>query len=592
MKLIFDIETDDLKATKLWCIVAQDLDSSEIFKFAPHQLESGLELLQSADTLIGHNILGFDIPVIQQLYNINLFDKKIIDTLSLSRLFNPHREGGHSLEMWGYRLKLSKIDFHEYHEYSKEMLDYCVRDVQLNTLVFKKLQEEGKGFTKECIELEQEVSKLVKQQEQNGFLFDLYKGEMLLADLRELMQSTEEEVHKVFKPKWIDDKEVTPYIKKDGTLSKRGLTDEEYDKVFSDILLQKKKQDKDGNFIPTIPKPFMRQKYQEFNLGSRKQIGEYLQDFGWKPKAFTPTGQPIIDERILSKITGISEASLIAQYLLLQKRIAQIDSWTKAVEDDDRVHGFVIPTGTITGRMSHRAPNMAQVPSVKSPYGEECRSCWTVPKNYKLVGIDASGLELRMLAHYMDKEEFTYEIINGDIHSTNQKIAGLQSRNQAKTFIYALMYGAGNEKLGNLVGGSPKVGKELRERFFANQPTFKRLRDRITQASKKGYLKGIDGRKIFIRNEYASMNSLLQGAGAVVMKKALIILNNKALENSLDYKFVANIHDEWQVEVKTEHAEQFGKLGVEALVEAGEYYKLRCPLDGEYKIGSNWSETH
>jgi len=197
-----------------------------------------------------------------------------------------------------------------------------------------------------------------------------------------------------------------------------------------------------------------------------------------------------------------------------------------------------------------------------------------------------------MLAHYMKDEEFTNEIINGDIHSRNQKIAGLKSRNQAKTFIYALLYGAGDAKLGSVVGGSKDSGAKLRERFFANQPTFKRLRDRITEAARKGYLKGIDGRKIFIRNEYASMNSLLQGAGAVVMKKALIILNNKALENNLDYKFVANIHDEWQVEVKTEHAEQFGKLGVEALVEAGEYYKLRCPLDGEYKIGSNWSETH
>jgi len=393
----------------------------------------------------------------------------------------------------------------------------------------------------------------------------------LLASLKQRMKEVEEEVHEVFKPRWVDDKEVTPYIKKDGTLSKRGLTDEEF---------------KSG-----IIKPFVRKKLQEFNLGSRKQIGECLQEFGWKPARFTPTGQPIIDEGTLNKVKHIPEAKLIAEFLLLQKRTAQIGSWLDELKGD-RIHGRVISTGTITSRMSHRNPNTAQIPSVKSPYGKECRSCWTVPKEYKLVGIDASGLEIRMLAHYMNDEEYINEIINGDIHSRNQQTAGLQSRDQAKTFIYALMYGAGNEKLGSVVGGSKASGKKLRERFFDNLPAFKRLRDRVERASKRKYLKGIDGRKIFVRYEHASLNTLLQGGGAIVMKKALILLNNKAKARNLDYKFVANIHDEWQAEVHSAHAEYFGKLGVESIQEAGEHFKLRCPLTGEYKIGDNWYETH
>ena len=591
--LVFDIETDDLKATKVWCIVAQDLDSNELFRFAPHQLESGLGLLQSADRLIGHNIIGFDIPIIENLLGVDLSTKKLVDTLVLSRLLNPVREGGHSLEMWGYRLDYTKTEFDDYARYSPEMLKYCVRDVQLNTMVYYKLREEAKGFSKESVDLEQEVSLILKEQEQHGFEFNGQKAEKLLSELYKRMNEVEEEVHKVFKPKWVDDKEVRPYIKKDGTLSKRGLTNKEYDKLFSEILLQESKEvDEDGEIIIPKPKPFMRKKLQEFNLGSRKQIGEYLQDFGWKPKKFTPTGQPIVDEKILIKITAIPEAQLIAEYLLLQKRIAQIESWIKAVEEDGRVHGFVIPNGTITGRMAHRAPNMAQVPNLKSPYGVECRACWTTPKGYKLVGIDASGLDLRMLAHYMKDEDFTNEIINGDIHSRNQKIAGLQSRNQAKTFIYALLYGAGDSKIGSVVGGSKADGGKLRERFFANQPTFKALRDRVTKAAAKGFVKGLDGRKIYIRNAYASLNSLLQGGGAIAMKRALIILNNKAKKRNLDFKFVANIHDEWQVEVHKAHAEYFGKLGTQAIQEAGDYYNLRCPLDAEYKIGDDWSETH
>ena len=595
MELVFDIETDSLTPTKIHCMVAQDTDSGKIHKFAPQQLESGLGLLQKADTLVGHNILGFDIPVIKDLCGIDLSDKTLVDTLVMSRLLNPSREGGHSLEMWGYRVKYRKVSLEseEFKVYSPKMLERCLRDVQINTAVLRRLRKEAKGFSKESVQLEQEISKLLKQQENNGFLFDEYKAEMLFADLRERMQTAEEEVHKVFKPKWIDDKLVTPYVKKDGSLSKRGLTKEEYDRVFLEIILQKGVNGiQEEDFEVPKPRTFMRKKYQEFNLGSRKQIGEYLQDFGWKPKHFTPTGQPKVDEKILKKITHIPEAQLIAEYLLLQKRVAQVKSWIEAVEDDGRVHGFVIANGTITGRMSHRAPNMAQVPSIKSPYGEECRKCWITPEGYKLIGIDASSLELRMLAHYMKDEDFTNEIINGDIHTYNQKIAQLQSRDQAKTFIYALIYGAANKRLGEVVGGSEADGKRIRKHFFANQPSLKRLRDTVTKTATKGYIRGLDGRRIFIRHIHASLNSLLQGGGAVVMKKALIILNDKANARNLDFKFVANIHDEWQVEVHEAHAEYFGQLGVQAIKEAGDYYNLRCPLDAEYKIGDDWSETH
>jgi DNA polymerase I-like protein with 3'-5' exonuclease and polymerase domains len=576
MELVFDIETDDLNATKIHCIVAQDVETQKVYTFPPDKLQEGYKFLSQADTLVGHNIIGFDIPMVHKFSDVNLSSIPVIDTLVLSRLFNPNRDGGHSLEKWGYKLGYHKIDFSDYLNYSEDMLTYCIRDVNLNMAVLKELRKESKGFGRECIDIEQKIAGIIKQQETNGFKFDTEHGLVLLAELREKKQAIEDEVHSTFKPKWVDDKVVTPYVRKDGQLSKRGLTDDEYARCLNTLDFS----------------PFMRQSLQEFNLGSRKQIGEYLIDFGWKPDRFTPTGQPIVDEKTLSAITHIHEANLIAQFLLLQKRIAQIDSWIDATEEDGRVHGFVIPNGAITGRMTHRSPNMAQVPSSHSPYGKECRACWIVEDKNVLLGVDASGLEIRMLAHYMNDEEYTNEILNGDIHTANQQLAQLESRDKAKTFIYALMYGAGDEKLGKVVGGNTADGKRARQYFFDNKPSFKSLRDRVQRASAKKFLKGLDGRKLYVRNQHSALNTLLQGAGAIIMKKALVLLDEMLKLNAVQYKFVANIHDEWQIEVKESQADFVGEVAVESIIKAGEYFNLRCPLDGEYKTGVNWSETH
>jgi DNA polymerase-1 len=575
-EIVFDIESNGLTPDKIWCIVAKPLGEA-VISFGPTRIKEGIKYLESADVLIGHNILGFDIPVIEKLYDVKLNHKIIKDTLVMSRLFNPIRENGHSLKTWGYIIGMPKAQQPEdWDSFNNDMLKYCQQDVILNERVYKKLLEEGEGFSEESIKLEHEIAPILKEQEDAGFEFNEKEALLLVASLKERMFEVEKEVQKVFKPKMVDVKLVTPKLKKDGTLSKSGLTSYEYAEI------------KASNFM----NPFMRKKLQPFNLGSRKQIGEYLTDFGWKPNRFTPTGQPIVDESSLAKVKKIPEAKLIAEFLLLQKRIAQIDSWITAVDDDSRVHGFVIPTGTITGRMSHRAPNMAQVPSASSEYGKECRACWVVKDGYKLLGVDASGLELRMLAHYMDNKEYTNEVTTGDIHTTNQKLAGLRSRDKAKTFIYALCYGAGDQKLSTILGGNTRDARRIREHFLDNLPSFKKLKNRVGKAAKRGYLKGLDGRKIFIRNDYAALNSLLQGGGAILMKRALAMLNALIKLQTLDARFVANIHDEWQIEVREDLADFVGQLAVDCIQTAGNYYKLRCPMDGEYKVGDNWSETH
>ena len=590
MNLVFDIETDGLDATKIFCISTMDVDKETQENFDVNSISDGITYLQKADKLIGHNVIGFDIPVIKKLHDVDLLDKKIIDTLVLSRLFNPVR-GAHSLEAWGYKLGFPKIEFNEYDEYSEEMMQYCANDVKLNFKVYEALKRESKGFTSESVNLERDTYKIITDQREHGFMFDVYLANKLLSEFENEIKLTEKEVHKTFKPR-IDRRVIYPQHTKDGVLRKMGLdtkgkqvrlTDDEYD-IFN--------KSQSNTVVRESEKPF--------KLGSRQQIGDYLQQFGWKPKEFTPTGQPKVDEKILNKVKEIPEAALIAKYLMLQKRIAQVSSWTDFMKHEPnsnglwaRVHGSVITNGTITGRMSHRDPNMAQVPSLASPYGKECRSCWTVPRGHKLVGIDASGLELRMLAHYLNDKEFTNDIINGDIHTANQNRAGLKSRNQAKTFIYAFLYGAGDAKIGAIVGGSKGEGRRIKQSFLSNFGTLKTFRNRITrEAEQNGFIKGLDGRKIFIRSSHAALNSLLQGAGAIVMKRALIILDELIQENNLTATCVANVHDEWQVEVIEEQAEQLGQLGVDAIRAAGVYYNLNCPLDGEYKVGGNWSETH
>lgn len=291
-------------------------------------------------------------------------------------------------------------------------------------------------------------------------------------------------------------------------------------------------------------------------------------------------------------------ATLIRDYLMLQKRVAQITSWIEAVEKDGRVHGHVITNGAVTGRMTHSSPNMAQIPNAGSVYGHECRECWTVEDGNVLVGCDASGLELRMLAHYMKDEGYVRTVTEGsskdgtDVHTVNQRAAGLSTRDSAKTFIYAFLYGAGDAKIGSIIGGTSKDGAKLKEKFLKQTPALAKLIQRVSKQAAKGWVPGLDGRRIWVRSEHAALNSLLQGAGAIVMKKALCIFYDKIVANKWKVKLVANVHDEIQFECPPDIAEQAGKAARMSIIEAGEHFKLRCPLDGEYKIGKSWKETH
>ena len=390
---------------------------------------------------------------------------------------------------------------------------------------------------------------VVQQQERNGWVLDQELARELCATFKERMNEIEADLQAIFPP-----------------------------------IIEQRYSEKTGKRL--------KDKVTVFNVGSRQQVADRLTAKGAVWTELTPTGKPMVDEKTLKENSHVPEAEQVLEYLLLQKRYAQVNSWLEHVEDDGRVHGRVISNGAVTGRMTHQSPNMAQVPAGHSLFGHECRSCWTVPQQSKLVGFDASGLELRMLAHYMNDEEFTNVLLREDIHTRNQQAAGLETRPQAKTFIYAFLYGAGDAKIGTIVGGTARDGRTLKQRFLRNTPALESLRERTARAAGRGYLTGLDGRRLRVRSEHSALNTLLQAAGAIVMKQALVTLDDYAKLWNINYKFVGNIHDEVQSEVVAEQAEKFGWLAVECLKAAGISFELRCPLDGEYKVGSTWAETH
>ena len=540
-----DIETT-LDHSTIWCAVTKVKNDIQVHT-TPDTLK---KVLHDAQQIVGHNLIGFDCHVLDSVWGVRIPRHSVVDTLYLSRLYNPSQEGGHSLRNWGEILGgAGKIAFEDYDGgLTDEMVEYCIADVELTERVHQwlALQIRKEGFSQQSVELEHNVGWIVTEQERNGFKLDIPFAEKLMMDLMFEMNNIEASLQDIFPP--IVEERIS-------------------EKTFKRL----------------------KDKVTVFNPGSRKQIAERLQGLGVKFNKKTEKGNIIVDEKVLEGI-DLPEAKAVARYMMLQKRVAQIDSWLKAVKDDGRVHGRVITNGAVTGRMTHQSPNMAQVPAVSAPFGTECRSCWTVDEGNVLVGIDASGLELRMLAHYMDDENYTNELLNGDIHTANQRAAGLESRPLAKTFIYAFLYGAGDAKIGAIVGGNSTTGRKLKEEFLSNTPSLERVRGDTLKQAASGILAGLDGRKLRVRSEHAALNTLLQGAGAIVMKQALVHLSDR-LKN-IPHRFVANVHDEWQIETTAHYADTVGRIGVRAIRIAGETLSLRCPLDGEYRVGNNWAETH
>lgn len=592
MALIFDLETDGLldEVTKIHCMVIKNTETGVSTSYAPADIVEGLERLQSGDIIVGHNIIKYDLPVIHKLYPWFTIDPtKVFDTLVATRLIWANIKdndnlllkegrlpgklfGSHSLEAWGYRLGNYKGDYKGgWETFTQEMLDYCVQDVEVTAALYGKIVD--KNYSQQALELEHQVAWLMAKQERNGFHFDMDKASILLARLVQRRGELERELKDYF-GSWVI--QLPPFVPK--------------------------VNNKTRGYIKGVP--VEKTKTIEFNPSSRDHIADRLMTlYGWKPTVFTEGGKPQVDEHILGEL-DYPPCKLLTEYLTVQKRVSQLfeggQAWMKC-EKNGRIHGSVNPNGAVTGRATHAYPNISQVPSSGSPYGRECRELFTVPAGWTLVGADASGLELRCLAHYMakwDGGKYGEVLLNGDIHTENQTAAGLATRAQAKTFIYGFLYGAGDAKVGSIVGGTASDGRRLKDKFLRSLPALRRLTEAVREAAKRGFLIGLDGRQLHVRSAHAALNTLLQSAGAIVCKKWLVLLEEHLSSKFKhgwdgDYAFCAWSHDEVQIACRTpEIAAYISEVAPQFVTRAGEAFSFRCPLAGESKMGTSWADTH
>jgi DNA polymerase I len=591
---IVDIETDGFleKLTKIHCMVIKEIETGKVRVFrgsAPDlEFQQGLDLLEQLSEkakIIGHNIIKFDLPAIQKIYtSFSINQENVIDTLVLSRLIHsdlrnsdsiytttgrlPNKLwGSHSLKAWGYRLGILKGDLGEAEErfdvFTEEMLNYCKQDVEVTESLYAYLTKDE--YSQKAIDLEHQATWICGQMERNGWKFDEKKAAKLYGELVVEKEAIVKEMQETFEPITVD----------------RGFSAKTGKKLTDKVV--------------------------EFNPGSRQHIAQRLKEkYGWVPTEYTPSGQVKIDEEVLGTLT-YPEAKTLANYFLINKRLGQLaegdQAWLKLVRGG-KIHGTINTNGAVTGRCTHQNPNMAQVPSVSSKYGKECRELFTVSDKSRLVGCDLSGLELRCLAHFMaqwDDGAYGRIVVEGkqeegtDIHTVNQKAAGLPTRANAKTFIYGFLYGAGDAKLGSIVGKDAAEGRRLRSQFLKNLPALKHLKNTVTERAKRGYLIGLDGRRVHVRSEHAALNTLLQSAGALVAKQWLVEVDLEAKRRKYtkeDYKLVGFIHDESQWEVREDLAEEFGKMVIECSTRAGDFFNFKVPINADYSVGMNWADTH
>lgn len=583
--LVFDIEANGLllDATRVWCMTISD-EEGNLYSFLENQMQDGIDMLKSADIVVAHNGMGYDVPVLERLYGCTL--PKCYDTLIVSRLLYPdfknHPLGGNALEDWGRFLKFPKAKYEGgFEKYNDEMLEYNKQDVRLGLKIYQHLVKATHPWLKDAIKMEHSVAKIITKQYLNGFTADTGK----IADLKALLdKKIQEERGRIdeISPPVVEIKTVVDGYEVNGMLFSKVKEAE----AFGFKRRQLVKRERELKILHPL------------NCGSSDQILEALQNlYGWKPTKLTEKGNPALDDDVLKSIKH-PLAQHIREFRLLKKRMEFVDQWESFMRNG-RIHGSIITIGAPSGRMAHSDPNMAQIPKVKKPYGKECRSCFKPRDGWKLVGADASGLELRMLAHELaefDGGAYAEVVSSRDPHEENRRLAGLSTRDQAKSFIYCVVYGGGPAKVGLITGGGRTQGDKLLRSFEKNLPAYKKFKDKIAYLFKKnkGVLYGLQKRPLPIRVDYAAINTLLQSHGAVVMKVALVLFDEEATRKfgNDNWAYCANVHDEIQVECDPSIADSIGKLLVESIRRSGEVLGLRCPLAGEYKIGNDWSETH
>jgi len=589
MRYFYDIEANDLLegVSQIWCVCAVNLDTLETHSWGPKQIDEALSFLGNADLLVAHNGLRYDFPALKKVKGWDPQKPVRQDSMILARLAYPNIRqtdkdllrkgfpkklvGRDSLEAWGHRIGEHKASYEGgFDQWSQEMQDYCLQDCVTGATLWRYLEVDK--MDARAVELEHLAAAVCFKMEEAGWPFNEKAAGALYSTLLYRKQQLEKAL-----------------VAKFGSW-------QAVDKVFTP-----KRDNKKLGYRAGVP--VTKYKTVIFNPGSRQHIIKKLMEAGWEPEEFTESGQPKLDEDVLESL-DLPEAKDLVEFLLIQKRLGQLgdgdQAWLKAVRDG-KVHASYNTMGTITGRAAHFKPNIAQVPKCGSPYGAECRDLFTVPKGWSLIGADFEGLELRCLASYManfDNGAYADILLNGDIHTTNQQAAGLPTRDNAKTFIYGFLYGAGDAKIGKIVNGSSAHGARLKQRFLKGLPALGKLRAVVAQKAEKGFIKSLDGRHIPIRKKHAALNSLLQSAGAVLCKRWLVDTYETLVAKGFkwgwdgDFVIVAWVHDELQIAVREGLEDTIGPIVVECAQNTGPKYDFRCRLDSKYIPGKSWKDTH
>jgi DNA polymerase I-like protein with 3'-5' exonuclease and polymerase domains len=603
---VIDIETEKLEDPKqLWVMCYENAVTSE--KGSLTDGDAIVRFFEShpGATYIGHNIVKFDAPTLNRLLGTKLGIKQLVDTLVLSNLYNPNLEGGHSLEAWGKRFGLEKIQFDAYEIFSDEMVTYCERDVELTKMLYVKLAAVLKKieFSEKSCEIQHKITSIINRQRKNGFAFNAPEATTLRAQILKEVEELTELIHVKFPPVLVLADTYKKAFKQDGTFSAQ------YERHLGLYPVVELAEDGSGAYSVYA--------YKEFNIASPAQRVEKLLSLGWTPEEFTPktpkggggNPRPTIKGELSPSLarfaqeSGVEEVALIAQWLALNGRATMLGTWLDEYNPDTGcIHGQLWPASTLRWRHDH--PNTANIPAVRHDkedkvltgrsgyYTYEARALW-VPRSGDrvLVGTDASALEYRMLAHHVNNKELIDVVLSRDVHQFTADMAGVD-RNGGKTLNFAIIYGAGDAKAGSVVGGKAKEGKLLKEKLFANIPGLGEAIQQAKDEYKRGRITLVDGSKIICPQEHASFNYKLQGGGARVMFQAAIFLEQHIWRKGLDSLKVGDIHDEWQYDVAKEDAEEHASLARQALVEAGEELNMNIPMDGKSIIGLNWAETH
>lgn len=610
MNLIYDLETDGLldSVTTIWCIVAIDLATQEVYSYSDHDDElpsiaEGIELLKNATTLIGHNIVGYDTPVVQKVCGVDLTGVKHVDTLIMSRVCQYNRQGGHSLKAWGKALGNDKIEYDDWTGYSKEMLDYCVQDVMVNLEIYYAIMRQFKSLhatnplISNGIRVEHEIAELNIQMKEQGWNFDMFKALETKARMEEFMAKTEREIEPLlgFREVLIDKEPKTPKFKKDGTYNANTC------KVLSAYLGQTVNPEDTHLMAPGTE--FQRKKQVQIELGQTALVKEWLLSIGWKPDDYT---RKKINGKWVNqgpKLTTTSlealgeRGKLISEYYTVRNRLSVLNGWIENAQADGRLHGDMYTIGTPSFRCRHSG--IVNIPSVEAAWGKEMRELFRADEGHVLVGADSSGNQLRGLVHYVDNAEYTDVVINGDQHQRNADALGC-SRSNAKSFLYCYLFGGGDAKLGQCVTGKldGKKGKKARDDFAASITGLQEIKDKVEGEWRMrehmqgvGWIHGLDGRPLFVPAEHQCLNYLLQCAEGITCKAAAVWSAKKFKELGLDATIRIFYHDEIQISCAPEIADQVAELAAASFREAPKEFGVMV-MDGDAIIGNNYAETH